>query len=61
MSVKKLKAKLLEYMKAKDTLRLGVLRCFLAQITNKEIELRPSGEELTDTHIAKILNMLTTA
>lgn len=55
MMLEKLKAKLPEYMKSKDTLRLGVLRYFLAQVKNKEIELRVSGEEVTDEHIVKII------
>lgn len=50
-----LKSKLKEYMKAKDTLRLGVLRYFLSLIKNKEIELRGKDESLTDEMIHKIV------
>ena len=50
-----LKAKLIEYTKTKDTYRLGVLRYFLAQVTNKEIELRPRHLELTDEIVFKVL------
>ncbi|MBN1162135.1 GatB/YqeY domain-containing protein [Patescibacteria group bacterium] len=42
-------------MKSNDTLRLSVLRYLLAQIKNKEIDLRTSKEELGDAHVAKIL------
>lgn len=45
-------------MKGKDQHRLEVLRFFLAQIKNKEIELRPSGEQLTDEHVFKVLKKL---
>lgn len=50
-----LQTKMLEFAKAKDTLRLGVIRYFLSQIKNKEIELRPQGIEITDAHIFKVL------
>jgi uncharacterized protein len=55
MIVDNLKSKRIEYMKAKDTLRLGVVRYLLSLIANKEIELRPSGEELTAEHVEKII------
>jgi uncharacterized protein YqeY len=50
-----LRLKLVEYSKAGDVLRLGVLRYFLSQVQNKEIELRPQKIELTDEHAYKVL------
>ena len=50
-----LKSKLVEYQKAHDDQRLGVLRYFLSQVKNKEIELRPQKQELTDEIVFKVL------
>jgi len=50
--------KLFEYAKAKDQERLDVLRFFLAQVKNKEIEMRPQGVELNDEHVYKSLKKL---
>jgi len=50
-----LRSKLVEYSKAGDVLRLGVLRYFLSQVQNKEIELRPQKIELTEKHVYKVL------
>jgi uncharacterized protein len=55
MILDELTAKLPEFQKAKDKLRLGTLRFFLAQIKNKEIELRPQKQELTDEIVFKVL------
>lgn len=44
-----------EAMKARDTFKLGVVRFLLAQIKNKEIDLRKS---LTDEEIYKIIQTL---
>jgi len=52
------KAKQVEFMKAKDAKRLDVLRFFLSQVKNKEIELRPQNIELTDEHVFKVLKKL---
>jgi uncharacterized protein YqeY len=52
------KPKLIEYAKAKDQAHLDVLRFFLAQVKNKEIEIRPQGLELNDEHVYKVLKKL---
>ena len=41
-------------MKAKDTLRMGVLRYYLAAVKNREVELRPQGLTITDEDLTKI-------
>ena len=48
-------SKLVEFAKAGDSKRLGVLRYFLSQVKNKEIEMRPKHEELTDEVVLKVL------
>lgn len=53
-----LKKKLVEYQKSGDQLRVGILRYFLSQVQNKEIELRTSGTELTDEVVFKVLRKL---
>lgn len=58
MILEQLKAKQTEYLKAKDMPRLGVLRYFLSQIQNKEIELRPQNQELTDEVIFRVLKKI---
>lgn len=50
-----LRTKLIDYQKAKDTYSVGVLRFLLAEIHNKEIELRGTTEEMTDEHIFKVV------
>lgn len=42
-------------MRAKDSFRLGVLRFFLSQVKNKEIEVRSQGKEFTDEDVFKVL------
>ena len=42
-------------MKEKDQFKAGVLRYLIAQIKNKEIELRGNGEELTDEHVLRVI------
>jgi uncharacterized protein YqeY len=53
-----LKKKLVEYMKSGDSEKLRVLRFFLSQVAYKEIELRPSKQELTDELVYKVLKKL---
>ena len=53
-----LQAKMIQFAKAKDVERLGVIRFFLAKIKNKEIELRPKNEVLNDDHIYKVYKKL---
>lgn len=52
------KSKMVEYAKAQQAEKLGVLRFFLAQLKNKEIELRPQNQELNDEHVFKVLKKL---
>lgn len=55
MILDELKKKLVEYQKTSDSEKLRVLRFFLSQVQNKEIELRPSKQELTDEIVFKVL------
>ncbi|NMB91911.1 GatB/YqeY domain-containing protein [candidate division WWE3 bacterium] len=55
MMVDNLRSKLIEYQKASDSFKLGVLRFFLSQVKNKEIELRAQGKELSDEDVFKVL------
>ena len=50
-----LRSRLVGYQKANDTLRVGVLRFFLSQVKNKEIELRGQKKETTDEDVFKVL------
>ena len=58
MIIDDLKSKLVEYYKSRDTVHLDVLRYFLSQVKNREIELRTSGGELNDEEAFKILRRL---
>ncbi|MBU0535276.1 MAG: GatB/YqeY domain-containing protein [Patescibacteria group bacterium] len=55
MVIDDLRSKLVEYQKAGDTLRLGVLRFFFSQVKNKEIELFGQKKEMTDEDVFKVL------
>ena len=55
MIVDDLRFKLFEYQKAKDELRVGVLRYFLSQVKNREIEYRTQKKEMTDEDSFKVL------
>ena len=55
MIIDNLRSKLVEYQKANDSFKLGVLRFFLSQVKNKEIELRAQGKELSDEDVFKVL------
>jgi uncharacterized protein len=48
MVIDTLKSKVVEYYKAKDMERLGVLRFYLSVVQNKEIELKPEGKKVDD-------------
>lgn len=50
-----LRSRLVDYQKANDSFRVGVLRFFLSQVQNKEIEFRSQGKELTDEDVFKVL------
>ena len=51
-----LQLKLIEAQKAGDAAGLEVLRYLLAQIKNREIELRPAGKEMNDEEVLKVIN-----
>lgn len=55
MIVDVLKSKQIEYMKAKDTERVSVIRYLLAKIHEKEIELRAQKVEFKDKHARKVI------
>lgn len=55
MILDQLKSMQIEYLKSKDLARLGVLRFLLSQIQNKEIELRPQHQEITDEIVFKVV------
>ena len=50
-----LKKKLIEYMKAKDAERVGVVRFLLSAISNKEIDFKGQGMEMEDKHVVKVI------
>ncbi|NMB70073.1 GatB/YqeY domain-containing protein [candidate division WWE3 bacterium] len=58
MILEQLKTMQTDYLKSKDMPRLGVLRYFISQIQNKEIELRPQKQELTDEVIFRVLKKI---
>jgi len=53
--LKGLQKKQIEYYKEGDIEKVGVLRFLISAIKNKEIELRPKGEDLTDEMVFRIL------
>jgi hypothetical protein len=53
--IDELRSKLFEFQKANDVLRVGVLRFYLSQVKNKEIELRLSHRDITDEDAFKVL------
>lgn len=55
MILDELKKNIVKYAKEGDTGRLDVLRYFLSQVQNKEIELRPQNQPLTDEIVFKVL------
>lgn len=55
MKSQKLREKLIEFQKSRDALRLGVLRFLLADVTNREIQLRDEGREFTDEDLVKVI------
>ena len=58
MIIDDLRSKLVEYRKSGETGKLSVLSFFLSQLKNKEIELRPQKQELTDEIAFKVLRKL---
>lgn len=42
-------------LRSKNSFKLGVIRYLLSQIKNKEIELKASGESLTDEVVLSVL------
>ena len=55
MIIDDLRSKLVEYLKANDSFKVGVLRFFFSQVKNKEIEFKSQGKELTDEDVFKVL------
>ena len=49
---------MVRYAKERDEARLGAIRFFLSKVKNKEIELRPTGETITDEVAFKVLKKL---
>ncbi|OGC46311.1 hypothetical protein A2V49_00405 [candidate division WWE3 bacterium RBG_19FT_COMBO_34_6] len=56
MILQDLQQDLIKYQKAKDSLRIDVIRFLMAGIKNKEIELRGQNIVLNDEHIVKVIN-----
>ncbi len=52
------KTKLVEYTKSQESKKLDVLRFFISNVKNKEIELRPQGKEIDDDAVYKVLKKL---
>ncbi len=50
-----MRAKLIEYMKSRDTERVGVLRMLITAINNKEIDFRTQNLVLEDKHVVKVI------
>lgn len=50
-----IKSNLVDYQKNGDVERLRILRFFISQVQNKEIELRPQNQALTDEIVFKVL------
>ena len=55
MILDELKKKLVIFQKEGNVEKLNVLRFFLSQVQNKEIELRPQNQTLTDEIVFKVL------
>lgn len=53
-----LKKKLVEYQKDGDQTRVGILRYFISQVQNKEIELRSTKADFNDEVVFKVLKKL---
>ncbi len=50
-----LKSMVFQLQKSGDTFKLGVLRYFISQVQNKEIELRAQQKPLTDEDVFKVI------
>lgn len=55
MILEALQKNLISAQKARDGVRVGVFRFLMSAIKNKEIELRSTGEELTDEQVLKVI------
>jgi uncharacterized protein YqeY len=55
MVLDKLKIDMLKSRKEANELKMAVLSFLISAINNKEIELRPMHEELTDEHVQKVI------
>ena len=54
MVLSELQKKVFEYSKARDSLRLSVLRFLISDLRNREIELRQESKDLTVDEAVKI-------
>ena len=50
-----LRDKLIEYQKARDSFRVGVYRFLIADIKNKEIEMRSQNVDFADKHVLRVI------
>lgn len=55
MIVNDLQRKMIEAMKSKDETRLSVIRYLNSAIKNKEIELRPLKQDMTDEVVLSVI------
>ncbi len=55
MLIEKIKADLIESLRNRDTIRLSTLRMLSAEIKNAEIALRPSGKDINDQEVFKVI------
>lgn len=54
MVLDELQKKVFEYSKARDSLRLSVLRFLISDLKNREFELRQEGKDLTADEAVRI-------
>lgn len=55
MTLQSLASKLIEAMKAKDVLRVSVIRLLISGVKNREIELRPLNKALDEDEIRGVI------
>lgn len=58
MVLKEIQKDLINYLKAKDTLKVSVLRYFVSAVKNRELELKVEGKELSDEDVVRVLRKL---
>jgi hypothetical protein len=55
MLIEKITADLTESLRNKDAVRLSTLRMLLAEVKNAEIALRPSGKDIDDQEVLRVI------